>query len=230
VLKGAKRRADKLARPACYSFRVDELIDVLDGLGRPTGEVAWKSEAHRRGLWHRCFHCWVYGADAGGAYLLVQRRAGTKDTWPGRLDVTAAGHLRSGEEPLGGGLREVEEELGLRIEPERLIPLGTRRIEQEIPEGCDREFHDVFLLFDPTPPEDLRLQEGEVEAVLRVRLDDAEALDDRRRAPAEEYAEGGVSATRVGLSDFVPNEDDYLRRVAGAARRLLAGESPGRVF
>jgi 8-oxo-dGTP pyrophosphatase MutT (NUDIX family) len=165
-----------------------------------------------------------------GAYLLVQRRAGTKDTWPGRLDVTAAGHLRSGEEPLGGGLREVEEELGLRIEPERLIPLGTRRIEQEIPEGCDREFHDVFLLFDPTSPGDLRLQEGEVEAVLRVRLDDAEALDDRGRAPAEEYAEGGVSATRVRLSDFVPNEDDYLRRVAGAARRLLAGESPGRVF
>jgi isopentenyldiphosphate isomerase len=209
---------------------VDELIDVLDGLGRPTGEVAWKSEAHRRGLWHRCFHCWVYGTDAEGAYLLVQRRAATKDTWPGRLDVTAAGHLRSGEEPLGGGLREVEEELGLRVERERLIPLGARRIEQVIPEGCDREFHDVFLLFDPTPPEDLQLQEGEVEAVLRVRLDDAERLGTGYRAPAMEYAEDKVSATRVRLSDFVPNEDDYLRRVAGAARRLLAGESPGRVF
>jgi 8-oxo-dGTP pyrophosphatase MutT (NUDIX family) len=209
---------------------VDELLDVLDGLGRPTGEVAWKSEAHHRGLWHRCFHCWVYGADAGGSYLLVQRRAATKDTWPGRLDVTAAGHLRSGEEPLRGGLREVEEELGLRVGAERLIPLGTRRIEQEIPGGCDREFHDVFLLFDLTPPEDLRLQEGEVEAVLRVRLDDAETLVAGDSAPAMEYAEDKVSATRVRLSDFVPNEDDYLRRVAGAARRLLAGESPGRVF
>jgi 8-oxo-dGTP pyrophosphatase MutT (NUDIX family) len=209
---------------------VDELLDVLDGLGRPTGEVAWKSEAHRRGLWHRCSHCWVYGTDAGGPYLLVQRRAATKDTWPGRLDVTAAGHLRSGEEPLGGGLRELEEELGLRVTPGRLIPLGTRRIEQQIPEGCDREFHDVFLLLDPTPPEDLRLQEGEVEAVLRVGLEDAERLGVGDGALAVEYAEGEASTTRVGLSDFVPNEDDYLRRVAGAARRLLAGESPGRVF
>ena len=206
------------------------MLDVLDGLGRPTGEVAWKSEAHRRGLWHRCCHCWVYGTDAGGPYLLVQRRAATKDTWPGRLDVTAAGHLRSGEEPLGGGLRELEEELGLRVTPGRLIPLGTRRIEQLIPEGCDREFHDVFLLLDPTHPEDLRLQEGEVEAVLRVGLDDAERLGVGDGALAVEYAEGGASTTRVGLSDFVPNEDDYLRRVAGAARRLLAGESPGRVF
>jgi isopentenyldiphosphate isomerase len=209
---------------------VDEKVDVLDGHGRPTGEVAWKSEAHRRGLWHRCFHCWIYGADDRGPYLLVQRRAAAKDTWPGYLDVTAAGHLRSGEEPLRGGLRELEEELGLRVEPERLIPLGTRRIEQEIPGGCDREFHEVFLLFDPTPPEELRLQEGEVEAVLRIGLDDAETLGAGSSASAEEYAGDRVSATRVRLSDFVPNDDDCLRRVAEAARWLFAGESPGRVF
>ena len=210
----------------CYISRVDERVDVLDEHGRPTGEVAWKSEAHRRGLWHRCVHCWVIG----GPYLLVQRRAAEKDTWPGYLDVTAAGHLRSGEEPLGGGLRELEEELGLEAEPGRLIPLGTRSIEQEITEGCDREFHDVFLLFDSTPPEDLRLQEGEVEAVLRIGLDDAEALGDETYVPAAEYAGGRASATRVRLSDFVPNEDEYLSRVARAASRLLAGESPGRVF
>jgi isopentenyldiphosphate isomerase len=209
---------------------VDELLDVLNGFGRPTGEVAWKSEAHRRGLWHRCFHCWVYGADAGEPYLLVQRRAAAKETWPGRLDVTAAGHLRSGEGALEGGLRELEEELGLRAEPERLVPLGIRRIEQEILQGYDREFHEVFLLFDSTPPEDLRLQEGEVEAVLRVALGDAESLDDRGGAPAEEYAGGRVSTSRVRPEDFVPNEDDYLSKVAGAARLVLAGEAPGRVF
>ena len=206
------------------------MLDVLDERGRPTGEVAWKSEAHRRGLWHDCFHCWIAGGDAGGPYLLVQRRAAAKDTWPGCLDVTAAGHLRSGEEPLAGGLREIEEELGLKVEPGRLIPLGTRRIEQEIPDGCDREFHEVFLLLDTTPPEDLRLQEGEVAAVLRIGLGDVERLGASDAVPAMEYAEGEASAVRVRLSDFVPNEDDYLRRVAGAARRLLAGDSPGRVF
>jgi isopentenyldiphosphate isomerase len=209
---------------------VDELLDVLDERGRPTGKVAWKSEAHRRGLWHHCFHCWIAGEDAGGPYLLVQRRAAAKDTWPSCLDVTAAGHLQSGEEPLGGGLREIEEELGLRVESDRLVPLGTRRIEQEIPEGCDREFHEVFLLLDTTAPEDLRLQEGEVEAVLRIGLGDVQKLGAGDSVPAVEYAEASPSATRVRLSDFVPNEDDYLRRVAGAARRLLAGESPGRIF
>ena len=206
------------------------MVDVRDGeSGERTGEVVWKSEAHRRGLWHRCFHCWVFGAGAGGPYLLVQRRSATKDTWPGYLDVTAAGHLAAGEEPLDG-LREVEEELGLRVDPGRLTPLGTRLAEQRIPGGLDRELHDVFLLGDDTPPGDLRLQREEVEAVLRVGLDDAESLGTAGSAPAREYRDGGVSETRVRVSDFVPNTDDYLRRVAVAARAALDGGRMQKIF
>jgi len=201
---------------------VDELLDILDESGQPTGEVVPKSEAHRLGLWHRCFHCWICGSDPGGSYLLLQRRAATKDTWPNYLDVTAAGHLAAGEKTLDG-LREVEEELGLRVEPERLVPLGTRRVEQEIQGGCDREFHDVFLLFDATPPGDLRLQKEEVEAVFRLDLDDVEALYESGSAPAREYAGGTASTTRIHLAEFVPKEEGYLRSVAGAARRLLSG-------
>jgi isopentenyldiphosphate isomerase len=210
---------------------VDELIDVRDEAGEPTGEVVWKSEAHRRGLWHRCVHCWIFGLDAGTGepYLLVQRRAATKDTWPGYLDLTVGGHLGAGEEPLDG-LREVEEELGLRVEPERLVPLGMRRAEQEIPGGLDREFQDVFLVRDDTPPGDLRLQKEEVEAVLRIGLDDAEALGAAGSAPARGYRVGEVSEIRVRVSDFVPNTDDYLRRVAVAARAALDGGCVQKIF
>src|ERR671917_377217 len=156
---------------------MDELVDVRDGgSGERTGEVVWKSEAHRLGLWHRCFHCWVFGADDGGSYLLVQRRSTTKGTWPGYLDVTAAGHLGAGEEPLDG------------------------------------------------------LQEEEVEAVLRIGLYDAVLLETAGSAPAREYREGEVSETRVRVSDFVPNTDDYLRRVVLAARDALGGGRVERIF
>jgi isopentenyldiphosphate isomerase len=208
---------------------VDELLDILDESGLPTGEVVPKSEAHRLGLWHRCFHCWICGSDPGGSYLVLQRRAATKDTWPGYLDVTAAGHLAAGEESLDG-LREVEEELGLRIEPERLVPLGTRRVEQEIPGGCDRELHEVFLVFDATPPGDLHLQKEEVEAVFRLDLDYVEALYEKGSAPALEYTEGRFSATRIHLAEFVPKEEGYLRSVAEAARRHLSGAPPVPIF
>lgn len=210
---------------------MDEKIDVLDELGEPTGRVVWKSEAHRWGLWHRCFHCWIShpGSETEPSYLLAQRRAAAKDTWPGRLDVTAAGHLSSGERTLEG-LRELEEELGLRVDPDRLVPLGTRKIEQDIPQGCDREFHDVFLLVDSTPPGYFRLQEEEVASIVCIDLAAAERLGAGEIVPAREWRGGEPEAVRVSLKDFVPNDDGYLYRVARAARRALAGGQPGPIF
>lgn len=209
---------------------MDEKIDALDSEGRKTGEVIWKSEAHRRGIWHRCFHCWVTGMDEdGNPYLLIQRRAAKKSTWPGRLDVTVAGHLAAGEEKLDG-LRELEEELGLSPDPGRLIPMGTRRIEQEIPQGCDRELHDIYLLEDETPPEDLRLQEEEVESVLLLSLDEVESLVAGEEISVREWRKTGESLSRVLVEDFVPNEDDYLSRVVRAVRELYAGDEPGYLY
>jgi isopentenyldiphosphate isomerase len=207
---------------------MDEMVDVLDERGEKTGEVAWKSEAHRAGLRHRCFHCWIL--DPRGPYLFVQLRAAGKDTWPDLLDVTAAGHLRAGEETLDG-LREVEEELGLLARPEELLPLGTRKIVREIPgDGLDREFQEAFLLVRELSPPDLRLQEEEVAALVRLDLDDVEALHEGAAVPGEEWTAGGTRPARARLSDFVPEDDAYLLRVARAAREVLAGDGPGRIF
>lgn len=206
---------------------MEEIIDVLDASGEPTGEVVPKGEAHRRGLYHRCFHCWI--CDPARGRLLAQRRSAAKETWPGLLDTTAAGHLSAGESPLDG-LRELEEELGLRVSPERPIPLGQRRVEKDHPEGCDRELHEVFLLLDTAPPERLELQREEVESVVSLRLEDIERLYEGEKVEVEEFVGGDPVAVNVALGDFVPNGDCYLLRVARAARGILSGRSPERVF
>lgn len=208
---------------------MDEKIDALTDSGEPTGEVVWKSEAHRQGIWHRCFHCWVSGMGVSGPYLLVQRRAAGKSTWPGKLDVSAAGHLAAGEAPLEG-LRELEEELGIRVVPDRLVPLGTRRVEQKIPQGYDREFHEVFLLHDHTPPKDLRLQKEEVESVLALGMNEVGALRNGETVTVVEWKDGDPVPTRISAADFVPNDDDYLFLVAEATRQLHAGKIPGWLF
>ncbi|CAN5308859.1 NUDIX domain-containing protein [soil metagenome] len=210
---------------------MDEKIDVLDGGGEKTGRIVWKSEAHRAGLWHRCFHCWILSPEtgSGGPYLFVQRRASGKETWPDRLDVTVGGHLGAGEEPLDG-LREVEEELGLKVTPDELIPLGTRRAELQIQAGTDREFQDVFLLVRPLASNDLCLQEEEVAAVVSLRLADVEALCGGAGVRAEEWAGGETRSIQASLADFVPGEDGYLLRAARAARTVLGGRLPGTIF
>lgn len=206
---------------------MDEKIDILNERGERTGRVAWRSEAHRLGLWHRCFHCWIVAprTASGGPYLFVQRRAAGKDTWPNRLDVTVGGHLEAGESALDG-LREVEEELGLKVGAGELVPLGTRKAEQRIPAGLDREFQEVFLLVRPLAPEDLHLQEEEVTAVRRFRLDDVEAMVGGAEVPAEEWTGGASHPTSIRLTEFVPGEDDYLLRISRAARAALAGKRP----
>jgi hypothetical protein len=103
-------------------------------------------------------------------------------------------------------------------------------VEQEIPDGYDRELHEVFLVCDATPPGDLRLQKEEVEAVFRLDLDEVEALYETGSAPAREYAEGRTSATRIHLTEFVPKDEGYLRRVAWTARQLLSGTQPDPIF
>ncbi|CAA9451307.1 MAG: hypothetical protein AVDCRST_MAG28-1437 [uncultured Rubrobacteraceae bacterium] len=211
---------------------MDERIDILDSSGEQTGRAAWKSEAHRLGLWHRCFHCWIVSPQlpSGGPYLFAQRRAAVKETWPNRLDVTVAGHLGAGEGTLEGGLREIEEELGLSVNPDELIPLGTRMVESHIPAGLDRELHDVFLLVRPLSPGDLHLQEKEVAAIVRLQLQDVEALREGEDIPAEKWRAGETSPTLVSLCEFVPGGDDYLPRMARAARDVLSGGRPGNLF
>jgi isopentenyldiphosphate isomerase len=210
---------------------VDEKIDILDERGRKTGRVAWKSEAHRMGLWHRCFHLWILdpGEAPGGPYLLVQRRASVKETWPDRLDVTAAGHLMAGEGGLDG-LREVDEELGLSVGAGDVVALGTRRNELEIPAGMDREFQDVFLLVRRLSPEDIRLQREEVASVARLRLEDVEGLCAGETVPMQEWADGETRDSIARIEDFVPGEDGYLLRLARAARKVLDGEEAGDTF
>lgn len=226
-MAGVRRYPRSSSWMECYPTPVDEKVDVLNERGEKTGRVAWRSEAHRLGLWHRCFHCWISAPaePSGGPYLFVQRRAAGKDTWPNKLDVTVGGHLETGESAFDG-LREVEEELGLTVSADELIPLGTRKAEKRIPAGLDREFQDIFLLIKSISLGDLQLREEEVSAVWRLPLEDIEALYEGGEIPAEVWAGGSRCPAPVSLADFIPDEDGYLLRAARAARAALAGKPP----
>src|SRR5687768_132541 len=68
-------------------------------------------------LRHRC----VYLLVVHDGHLLVHRRAGDKDIWPGRWDVAAGGVAGAGEPWDDAARRELAEELGIEAVP---IPVG----------------------------------------------------------------------------------------------------------
>ncbi|MDF2939105.1 MAG: hypothetical protein K0Q90_4478, partial [Paenibacillaceae bacterium] len=91
----------------------DENFDIFDEHMNHIG-TASRQEAHAQGLWHRTFHCWVLRKGSAGWEILLQLRHKDKDTFPGLLDVSSAGHLLAGE-LVEDGVRELEEELGIGV-------------------------------------------------------------------------------------------------------------------
>ena len=206
----------------------DELFDVVTYDGRPTGVVKRRADVHRDGDWHRAVHVWVVGIDEQGPFLTFQRRSLLKDTNPGKFDATVGGHYGAGE-GLDDALREVEEEIGMRVARTDLRFVGTRICIHEAETGVkDRELQDIFLLRDDRPLTDYRPNPVELAALVRFPLGplldfmagDRETFRVRSIAPGSSVVEEGV----VTRGDMIVRLDRYVYRVAIAAERFLTGE------
>jgi len=205
----------------------DELFDVLDAAGRPTGRVKRRADVHRDGDWHRAFHCWVLNsAEPGGPSLLFQRRGAHKDTWPSRLDVTVGGHYAHGE-TLQDVVREVEEEIGRSVSLDQLMRLGTRAAVSEPADGTqDHEIQDVFLWRSDAPLAAYRPQPVEVTSLERVAVADLLALlggETDRIAARVLQPDGTQHDGWVREDDLIPTLDRYFYRVAVAADLAARG-------
>lgn len=89
----------------------DEVFDVVDEADRVIGALP-RAEIHRRHLRHRAVHIFWLRPDG---QLCLQRRSYAKDNCPGQVSTSCAGHVDSGEGYLQAAVRELQEEIGLRI-------------------------------------------------------------------------------------------------------------------
>lgn len=122
----------------------DPDADVVDQVPRP--------RVHAEGLWHRSVHCFVFDPD-GRLYL--QKRAETKDLYPGVWTSSASGHPEPGEGWQAAMQRELEEELGIVA---RLEPVGSFVYDG----GDDREVSRLWeTTWDgPVDPDRREIQDG----------------------------------------------------------------------
>ncbi len=205
-----------------------EYIDVVDCSGRKTGEVIGRDEAHRTGTWHGAFHGLILYERDNRGYALFQKRSLNKKIAPGRFDVSVGGHYAVGEDADTAGPREIKEELGLDVRFDELVFVGRRVFVYCFSPGVTEcEFQDIFLLPRNIWPEQLVLQQEEVEGVLEMDVEQGIPLFAGKidAMEASLYGEGG-SMTRIGVLavDFVPCLDNYYLKLLLLARRYFAGE------
>jgi len=175
----------------------DEMIEEWDWrTGRPTGRAVARDEAHRTGIPHEGVHLWIISAIDDIPHILLQRRAKNKQFYPGYLDITVGGHVEFGqkEDKLD---KEAYEELGIIPPKESIIDLGYFRYEETIPEFSlvHREFQRIWLLFDNRQLDRYRFNDGEVDALAAVVLDEFRGTL-MTESLASGYLYDGITITR----------------------------------
>src|SRR5436190_10290934 len=101
----------------------DEIFDVVNEHDQVIGRRS-RSEVHQLGLMHRAVHVLVFNF---AGQLFLQKRSLSKDRQPGLWDSSSSGHVDSGEDYDACAIRELREEIGLKLEtpPQRLFKLAA---------------------------------------------------------------------------------------------------------
>lgn len=108
-------------RELMFKEEIPEYFEIVNkDTASPTGVLKQRDAVHRDGDWHLAVSILIFDKDGN---LLIQKRA-PHIAEPGRWEVSASGHLAPGETPQMAIVRELEEEIGLRVKIEDLIPIG----------------------------------------------------------------------------------------------------------
>lgn len=205
-------------------------IDIYDANLRALGVMNGK-EAHLAGQWHRTFHCWVYRT-IPTPQVLFQLRAPEMDNYGNTLDISAAGHLKAGEE-VSEGIREVHEELGIAATIQDMIYLGERVEVANHKNGQrNREYQSVYLLPCELTLEQYKPDPREVWGLYWVPLFDGLELFSGQADTLEivgiEYSPESdkyAPATKVvGIGDFLPRIQRYYLAALISVERACEGK------
>ena len=162
---------------------IEEMLDVLDENGIPTGEILPRSEIHKRGLWHRII---VVAIINEKNEILIQQRSHNKKKNPDMWDISVTGHLSAGQDSLMAATREISEEvsvsLGYSVEVKDFRFMISYRKEQILAEDyIDRQFYDFFVLRQAGLNENnIRFQTSEVQAIKFVSINELNLMREQK--------------------------------------------------
>ncbi|NIJ46499.1 isopentenyldiphosphate isomerase [Wenyingzhuangia heitensis] len=179
---------------------MDELIDIVNLMGQPTGNACMKSFAHQNGILHASVHIWFYHQNGK---ILIQKRNKKKEIYPNLWDVSVAGHVASEENFLDGAIREIKEEVDLTVIKDQLIYKGIWEEKHAHSNGLiDHEIHHIYLTELKTNLTDLTPQPEEVSDLKLVTLD---------------YLENNYKDTTY----FVPHDVEYYKHIIDLLKEAI---------
>lgn len=217
----------------------DELIDIFNSDYVHLG-TSLKSEAHKKGLWHRVFTGILVNPQYKTIYLQKKTCGKYPFERPDYMDISVGGHYLAGEK-ISDGIREIKEEVGLDIAFKDLIPLGIRQTSADIsPEYKNNEFQHLFIIPSRYILNDYELNSSEVRGLVEIPIEKGLALlngeiNDLQVNAIFKEADKKVIIENFSITsnDFVPaylKKDELMKRLFIAALRFTQGEKKELIY
>jgi len=217
---------------------MEEKIDIFNDKYELVG-TANKKEAHQKGLWHRVFTCILVNPKT--KTILLQKKVPGRYSFdrPDYIDVSVGGHYLAGEK-IEEGTRELEEEVGIKMNFSNLIPLGVRQTAETVSEGyIVNEFQHIFICPLAQKLEDYHLEEVEVNGLVEMDIQDGiDLLLEKKdkimgRGLFINNGKREVCEMEITKNDFVLSylkKDQFFLRLLIAAKRYVEGDKVEEIF
>ena len=163
--------------------RAGELFDIVDDENKVIGQRS-RAVVHAENLHHRAVHVFVFNS---AGELFLQKRSHLKDAHPGLWDSSAAGHLDVGESYVDCAVRELNEELGISVQP------GDLKLEAQI-SSSENTGWEFVELFSTTCKGKVRYPCSEVECGAWFPMDEIRAWTARR---PQDFASGFLESLKL---------------------------------
>lgn len=141
---------------------MQEFFDVLDETGVYIGKTETREKCHSNGLWHKAVVVFVINSNK---QILLQKRSATKKLWPNMWDVSAGGHVLSGEFGFQSAIREAKEELNLNLDKQDLTFIGATTSVNTKGDIINKHFNEYYIAKMDIDINALKLQTEEVSEV-----------------------------------------------------------------
>ena len=140
-----------------------EYFDVLNKRGEYINQIKNREECHKNGLWHKAVVVFIISSD--NKKVLLQQRSANKKLWPNLWDITAGGHVLTGEFGYQTVIRETKEEIGVDINKNDLEFIGGTISENISSDIINRHFNEFYIVHKDLDINNIVLQEEEVQDI-----------------------------------------------------------------
>ena len=202
-----------------------EYLDIYDEKENFLGKKE-RNIVHKDGLWHKTVHCWLYDLD-GNIYFQIRKDKS-------KLYTTASGHVQVGETLEEAFRREIEEEIGYKVDYKKakLIEVNKFIMDREEADESifrDRAFANVYACVFEGNMVELNYQEEELNGVIKINA--KEALDIIKKESGtikgqKCYKEENIKTETVEVSfnDFLVNPGETAIQKYGKVLAFIINE------